>query len=250
MPSIPDTFAATGLHVQAGPTPVTRFQVVGERSSGTNYVKRLLGRNTGLKPTEALGWKHGGPQALAIPADLLVVICVRHAGDWARSMHAKPWHAAPALQAMDFPAFLRAPWDSVIDRPRYFDVPGVQDMVGLPLQADRDPATGLPYPDLPALRQGKLVQHLGYLGRHDTVALIRMEEATQAPDRILDTLLAALSLPARTGALRPVVKRLGSKFKPALADRPATPACVGPADMEYLRSRIDVPTETALGYRY
>ena len=90
MPAIPDTFAATGLHVQSGPTPVTRFQVVGERSSGTNYVKRLLGRNTGLKPTEALGWKHGGPQALAIPADLLVVICVRHAGDWARSMHRGP----------------------------------------------------------------------------------------------------------------------------------------------------------------
>lgn len=250
MHRIPDTFAKTGLHVQAGPTPVTRFQVVGERSSGTNYVKRLLGRNTALKPTEALGWKHGGPQALAIPSDLLVVICVRHAGDWTRSMHAKPWHATPALQALDFPAFLRAPWDSIIDRPRYFDMPDADALVGQPLQPDRDPATGLPFADLPALRQGKLLQHLSYLDRHDTVALIRMEEATKAPEQVLDRLLAALSLPPRSGDLRPVVKRLGSKFKPAVKGRPATPDTLAQSDLDYLTSRLDLPTETALGYRY
>lgn len=246
---IPPDFAATGLHVQSG-APVTRFQVVGERSSGTNFVKRLLGRNTGLHPTEALGWKHGGCTVLAIPADLLVVICVRNAADWARSMHAKPWHATPDLQALPLSDFLRAPWETIIDRPRYFDMENARSLVGQPLMADRNPLTGRPYPDLFALRQSKLAQHLSYLARHPNVALVRMEDATAAPEPFLDTLLSALALPPRSGDLRPVVKRLGSKFKGAAVARPDTPATLSPDDLAYLNSRVDAETEAALGYSY
>ena len=70
---IPDVFAATGLHFGAKTEELKRFQVIGERSSGTNFIKRMLGRNTPLKATEDLGWKHGYPHMLAIPEDLLVV---------------------------------------------------------------------------------------------------------------------------------------------------------------------------------
>ena len=247
-PWVPESFTGSGLHVQAGPVPATRFQVMGERSSGTNFVKRLLGRNTGLTPVESLGWKHGGPQVLAIPADLLVVICVRRAEDWALSMHAKPWHAVPALQKLEFSEFIRAPWESVIDRPRYFDVDGVRGLVGQPLQADRDPVTGAVYADLPALRQGKLVQHLSLLRRHGNVALVRMEAAVGEPEAFVDGLLGGLGLPGREGLLRPVVKRLGSKFKGASVERPATPARFGPEDQAWLRQRLDAETEAALGY--
>ncbi|MEM8730895.1 MAG: hypothetical protein AAGF79_13350 [Pseudomonadota bacterium] len=248
-PWVPESFASTGLYVQRGSTPVARFQVVGERSSGTNFVKRLMGRNTGLTPTEVLGWKHGPSQVLAIPRDLLIVISVRHAGDWARSMHAKPWHASPELQALTCSDFLRAPWTSVIDRPRYFDIDGVRELVGQPLQADIDPTTGASFSDLFALRQGKLLQHLSYLRRHSNVVLLRMERAIDAPEETLDALLSGLDLPQRIGPLRPVVKRLGSKFKGAV-ERPDTPDDLSSDDLAYLRSRVDQETEIALGYSY
>ncbi|WP_428925874.1 hypothetical protein [Marinibacterium sp. SX1] len=247
-PWVPESFAAQGLHVQCAEQPPQRFQVVGERSSGTNFVKRLLGRNTGLTPCEALGWKHGGPQVLAVPRDLLVVICVRGAADWALSMHRKPWHAVPALQALTFGEFLRAPWQSVIDRPRYFDMDNARALVGQPLMADRDPATGLPYANLAALRRGKLARHLAYLSMHDNVMLVRMEEATRAPDVFLDRARAGLGLPARVGDVKPVVKRLGSKFKPAGVERPETPDDMAPQDRAWLADHLDGDLEAALGY--
>ena len=178
---IPDDFAATGLHVAGNGTRPTRFQVLGERSSGTNYVKRLLGRNTQLTPTEALGWKHGHPHATAIPADLAVICVTRHAVPWALSMHAKPWHCPPAMQALAFSDFIRAPWETVVDRAKYFD--GAADLLGQPLQLDRDPVTGLAYPDLAALRGAKLRGLISYANRGCTFVLLRMEEATARPDR-------------------------------------------------------------------
>ncbi|MGV6847468.1 MAG: hypothetical protein ACWA5A_03705 [Marinibacterium sp.] len=256
MTDLPAAFAASGIHVRAGAVPPTRFQVLGERSSGTNYVKRLLGRNSPLTPTEALGWKHGPLQTLAIPADLLVIVVVRNAADWARSMHAKPWHATPALQALEMGDFLRAPWDSVIDRPRYFenvtgDIPGgAKGLVGQPLQADRDPVSGRRFANLIALRRGKLTQHLSLLGRDCACALVRLEAAQEDPAALVDQILAGLDLPARDAPLKPVVKRLGSRFKPAIEARPDTPPALDADDLAFLRAEVDAQQEAALGYTY
>jgi hypothetical protein len=245
---IPQDFAATGLHIAPNGTQPSRFQVLGERSSGTNYVKRLLGRNTSLTPTEALGWKHAHPHATAIPADLVVICVVRHAVPWALSMHAKPWHCTSELQALDFSEFIRSPWETVIDRAKYFD--GNAAVLGQALQHDRDPLTGLPYRDLPALRQGKLRGLLSYGARGCSFVLLRLEEAVATPEKVLDSLRHGLNLPDATGPLRPVVKRLGAKFVPSIPDRPATPHAICPADLAWLRTRLDHSLETALGYDY
>ena len=245
---IPPEFAATGLHIAPNGTPPTRFQVLGERSSGTNYVKRLLGRNTPLTPTEALGWKHAHPHALAIPADLVVICVMRHAVPWALAMYAKPWHCPPAMQALEFSDFIRAPWDTVVDRAKYFDMR--RGLLGQALQHDRDPATGRPYADLCALRQGKLRGLLSYGARGCSFVLLRMEEAVERPEDVLNRLREGLSLPPATGPLRPVFKRLGSRFKPAIPDRPMPPAGIGASDLEWMRSRMNMEQESALGYDY
>ncbi|MCA0920977.1 hypothetical protein [Pseudooceanicola nanhaiensis] len=245
-PRLPDGFADSGLFLRAGPVPPTRVQVMGERSSGTNFLKRLIGRNTPLTPTEELGWKHGAPAIIAIPADLLVVVAVRNAADWARSMHAKPWHASPALQALDFPAFLRAEWDTIADRPRYFE--GLPDSaIGQPLQPDRDPLTGARHADLFALRRAKLTAHLSLLNRDCALAVVRMETATAAPEALLAQLRATYAWP--DAPYRPVHKRLGAKFKPAIPDRPATPEW-SEDDLAHLRARVDMAQEAMLGYSY
>lgn len=224
--------------------------MLGERSSGTNYVKRLMGRNSALAPTEALGWKHGHPQAIAIPPDLAVICVVRNAADWALSMHAKPWHATAELQALGFSEFIRAPWDTVIDRARYFDGAEAAGVLGQPLQADRDPVTGRPAANLFALRRAKLTGLLSYLGRGCTCAVLRMEPLQQEPEPGLDALLAALGAAPRTDAFRPVTKRLGSRFKPAIASRPARPDTLSDADRAFLMEQVDSAQEAALGYRY
>lgn len=247
---IAEDFPKTGWQFTPGPMPPRRFQVFGERSSGTNFVKRLIGRNTALQPIEALGWKHGFSQMTAIPADTAIVACVRDARPWSLSMHAKPWHTPPAMQTLTYSDFIRAEWATIADRKRYF--PQVQDHggEGRPLQHDRHPITGLPFPNLFALRRTKLASLLSYVHRDCTLILCRMEAVQQAPESFLAALNAAFSLPTPETAYRPVVKRLGSKFLPSVDTRPETPNTVLENDLTFLRSQLDLPLESRLGYNY
>lgn len=247
---IAQEFKAKGWRIAARGTPVQRYQVFGERSSGTNFVKRLIGRNTGLQPTEDLGWKHGFAQMAAVPEDLAVICVVRDARAWALSMHAKPWHCPPKMQAMDFAAFIRVPWETIADRARYFPQVAALGGLGQPLQYDRHPLTGRAFDNLFALRRAKLEALLSFQERRVTLVLARLEAVQAAPEAFLAELTQGLCLPAPAAPLRPVVKRLGSKFKPAVAARPATPEAMSGADLDWLRAQTDAGVEAALGYRY
>lgn len=245
---LPLSFAQTGLYAVTTGEKITRYQVLGERSSGTNFVKRLLGRNTDLAPTEALGWKHGFAQMRAIPADLAVICVVRRADTWAQSMHAKPWHTTPALQSLHFSQFIRAEWDTIVDRPRYFD--GETETLGQPLQHDRDPVTGARFENLFALRTAKLRGLTGFLNRDCTCIVLRMEDAVADPQVTLSTLATTLNCARPDNEFRPVVKRLGSKFKPSVKVRPQTPEALSSDDLAYLKTATDQDLEQALGYSY
>jgi hypothetical protein len=244
-------FDSTGFldHVHPG-ARITRFQVLGERCSGTNFVTRLLGRNSDLRASRLLGWKHGFPSVTAIPPDLAVIGLVRRADDWTLSMHAKPWHCSADMQRLSFADFIRAEWDTCVDRPRYFEGAREDGLIGQPLQQDRHPLTGQRFANIFALRQAKLEGLLSYRNRACSFVLLRMEAVVAGPDSMLDRLLAALGQPDRPGALRPVVKRLGSRFKPALPDRPETPERLSDADLEFLRQNVDRTQERSLGYAY
>ncbi len=248
---IPDDFPETGFYAARQPAQqITRFQVVGERSSGTNFVSRLLGRNSGLRGSGVLGWKHGFPRPKPIPADLAVICTVRRADKWALSMHAKPWHTVPALQSLEFGDFIRAPWETVFEHGKYFPGAKKAGIIGQPLTFDRHPDTGAAYDNLFALRRAKLAAMLGYLDRDCMCVLICMETAQLAPEATLDALYAVLGLPPRSAAYKPVKKRLGSKFTPAIADRPDTPKRMGSKGMTFMRGQIDTELEARLGYVY
>lgn len=243
-------FRETGWQITRLHAPPRRFQVFGERSSGTNFIKRLIGRNSPLQPVEDLGWKHGFPAMTAIPADLAVICSVRDARRWALSMHAKPWHCPPQMQALPFDAFLRAPWQTVADHKRYFPQVAAFGGAGQQLQHDRHPITGAVFGSLFALRKAKLQALLSYHHRGCTVVLCRMEAVQAAPDAFLEALHHGLGLPTPTQALRPVHKRLGSKFNASVEARPATPDALSPQDLDFMRAALDLPTEAALGYDY
>lgn len=232
-----------------GPAP-KRFQVMGERSSGTNFLKRLIDGNSWLGNSEVLGWKHGVPMMLAIPADFTVVCSIRAADAWALSMHAKPWHARPRLQTLGFSDFIRAPWDSRIDRPRYFPWADSPEYRGQPLQADRHPVTGAMFRDLFELRAIKMAGLLSFAIRHSSCVFVRMEAVQAAPEAFLGELGTALGLPASEAPYKPVTKRLGAKFKPAVMTRPEAPAEMPETDRAWMRTRLDLGIEEAMGYTY
>jgi hypothetical protein len=213
-------------------------------------VSRLLGRNSDLSPIDALGWKHGFPQVMAIPSDLAVICVVRNAESWALSMFSKPWHTSQQMQKMGFSEFIRAPWDTTIDRPRYFEDARQKGIVGQPLQQDRHPLTGEKFTNLFALRQAKLTGLLSYLNRDCTCILVNMEAAQNATEISADRMLSFLDQPARERPFRPVVKRLGAKFKASVKDRPEPPAGLSDEDRAFLIANVDIETETRLGYDY
>jgi hypothetical protein len=247
---IDHSFRETGWHITLRHAPPRRFQVFGERSSGTNFVKRLIGRNTPLSPIEDLGWKHGFPAMTAIPSDVAIVCAVRDARAWALSMHAKPWHCPPSLQALPFSAFLRAQWVTIADRKRYFPQVEAFGGQGQPLQPDRHPITGLPFDNLFAMRQAKMLGLLSFQQRGCTVVLCRMEAVQNDQRGFLSALHKSLGLPSEHSDLRPVHKRLGSKFLASHEPRPATPPSFPTEDLTVLRANLDLGIEAALGYDY
>ncbi|MCT4369055.1 hypothetical protein CLG85_001350 [Yangia mangrovi] len=247
---IAQQFSSTGWQVHRPAPGITRYQVFGERSSGTNFVKRLIGRNTPLEPIEDLGWKHGFPQMTAIPRDTLIVCIIRNAVDWARSMHAKPWHCPPEMQRLPFSDFIRAEWATIADRPRYFPQVAALGGAGEVLQHDRHPLTGTPFPDLFSLRRAKLIGLTSFFNRGSALLLCQLEAVQDRPEVFLTELRARFDLP-RSTPYRPVHKRLGSRFKPSIEEpRPEPPAHLSPEDVDFLRSRLDLGLEAALGYRY
>lgn len=248
---LPDDFASTGLHARRrGDVAPVRFQVLGERCSGTNLVKRLLARNTPMRPTEALGWKHGFVQAVAVPADLAVICVVRNAADWALSVHRRPWHAVPPMQRLGFSEFIRAPWQSHVDRVQYFRNLPEGAVLGQPLQQDRDPLTGEGFACLFDLRRAKLAGLTGFLRRDCTAAILRLEDVQADQAGAIARLAQALDLPPHDAPFRPVTRRLGSTFVPAVNPRPSTPAELCPSDRAWMLSRLDLEQEARLGYSY
>jgi len=87
----PDT--AWAETYRQGDQDITRYQVLGERSSGTNYLDTLLAGNLAIKPRAQFQWKHGYPITHIVPRTQLTIVSFRDPLDWLRSMHKKPWHA-------------------------------------------------------------------------------------------------------------------------------------------------------------
>lgn len=241
--------ARTGLWLSLRDTPVTEFQVLGERASGTNYIRKLIELNCALRRTEGLGWKHGFPHMVGIPAQCLVIGAVRAAEPWALSMHKRPWHAHPDLQAMDFSDFIRAPWRSVVDRVGDFEqiAPDI-DARGQILQLDRHPITGRAFDSLFALRRAKLAALAGLAERGCSVMLVQMETVTRAGESFVEALRLATGAAPRGDSFRTPKRRMGNNFRRRSDAQPATPDAMSDEDRAFMTAALDGALEAAFGY--
>jgi hypothetical protein len=247
-----EDMAYTGCHFhRAHPDPIASFQVLGERGSGTNYVRKVLQRNIKVFRTEALGWKHGFPTMIAIPKDMVVVCAVRNAEDWALSMYKRPWHADPAMQELGFSDFLRAEWRSIVDRTSDFDLihPELQ-ADGMDMQYDRHPVTGKRFENLFALRRAKMDAALGMLNRGCNVTLVKMETVQEAGIEFVGAFRAAYGLDQRWPLVKMPERRMGNNFNPSVKDREDAPKTLSPADRAFMLSQLDLEAEAMLGYSY
>lgn len=251
---LPSDFAETGRHaLRRQDTPPAMFQVIGERGSGTNILRKMIEKNVDLFRTEALGWKHGFPRMLAVPRNLLTIVCIRDGRAWALSMHKRPWHGHPSLQLLEFSDFIRATWRGKVDRIADFETIHPELAAeGEELQFDRHPLTGRPFGNLFALRRAKLEGHLSMLVRGGDVAVIRMESFLADPEGTLDWLCAAYGLTRKHADLKTVKARLGNRFNTSVDGytRPDTPDALSPRDMGFLRAQLDLTLESQLGYTY
>ncbi len=95
--------------------PIRSYQVIGERSSGTNFVSTLIKNNIDIKECSHLGWKHAPPHTQFLARNLLIIVSTRNPYDWVRSMYRKPWHTAAYLRGLEFSEFIRHEWETVTD---------------------------------------------------------------------------------------------------------------------------------------
>lgn len=242
------SLAKDGLLIQRRHKAVPdHVQVFGERSSGTNFVNRLIAKNSTLTPTDQYGWKHGFAQSTGFGKRALIVGVVREPLGWVRSMYSKPWHCPPSMQALDFSSFLRTPWVTIIDRPRYFAQADAWRTAGTPLLQDRHPISGQPFAHIADLRTMKAAFLMGLRNRGCNLVLCRLDAVQTDPEAFIVQVSEAFGLPP-VEEYRPVTKRLGSKFLADVPDRPAPPKEVSPEDRAFLGSALDPRLEAALGF--
>ena len=134
-----------------------RFQVYGQRCSGTNAVIKLLEQNfEELQFTEEYGFKHWlvSPE-ITIPDDVFVIVIARRVDHWLRSLYATPWHVHPDLKAMTFGQFIRAEWRTVWDQD-FWGIDREHPKFGSPILEELCPESGGPFANAIAMRTAKL----------------------------------------------------------------------------------------------
>lgn len=86
--------------------PPVRYQIIGERCSGTNFVSALIDQNFTMRETRGTRWKHGFPNFMVAPQDVVFVVIFREVFGWLASMYGKPWHTVDEIQSLDFSDFI------------------------------------------------------------------------------------------------------------------------------------------------
>lgn len=231
--------------------PFDMFQVLGERGTGTNVVRKSISKSWRIERTEALGWKHGFPTMVAIPTGMIVVIVLRGAEDWVGSLYKRPWHAVTEMQALSFSDFMRAEWQSVVDRTSDFEMIHPElSADNQPLQFDRHPITGLPFRNVFDLRNTRNAAYLGMLNRDCNLVYVQLEAMNADPRAFIDALGAAFDLTGTERGYRPITRNMGGRFRPSVRGRKRPPDIWPESDQAFARAELDLGIEAQFGYVY
>lgn len=221
-----------------------RFQVYGQRCSGTNALIKLLEQNLeGLEFTEDFGFKHWlVPPEVEIPDDVFVIVIARQVDQWLRSLHAKPWHAHPDLKDLEFGEFIRAEWRSVWDED-FWGIDKEHPKFGQPIEEELCPQTGLPFPNAIAMRTAKMRNWINVALRARGHALVSHFELVSRPAELLGRLAKASGAKTR-GEFIPVTTYKGENARYFV---PKEYPPLQPADAAFVGRYLEETRESQFG---
>lgn len=222
---------------------IARFQVYGERCSGTNFLIRLMERNvTSAAFTEAFGFKHWFvPEALALPDDTLGLVIAREPREWLQSLHEKAWHHPPEVAALPFSDYVRREWVCLWDD-HWLGVGPDDPLWMTEMMHERHPGTGARVRDALEMRRLKAESFAALGDRSPAFAALRYEDLKRDPEGFLRA-LGAWGI--ERGPYEAIRTYKGD------GDRPYVPKARPPlseADEAWLRARLDREAEALLGY--
>lgn len=214
-------------------------QLFGERCTGTNYVSKLIVRNTNIVFRPMAGYKHSFPTIDRF--DGLVVIVTRNVYDWVRSLHLNPW-GANQLRGLSLDEFLRAPW--VV----YYDAIATDDpaLIGTELTSERCPDTQEPFTNVMKLRSSKYAHWLRFGARSNGYLIVQQEYAYSHAWQLIDSLNSFTGVEVKD-EFTPV-----TDYKGRATNGPYIPKNYQPLtndQVDWINSQLDGVIEDALGYK-
>ena len=222
---------------------IRRFQVYGERCSGTNFLIKLMERNvTSAAFTEAFGFKHWFvPDDLTLPADTLGLVIAREPHEWLQSLHEKAWHHPPEIAALPFSDYIRHEWVCLWDDP-WLEVGPDDPRWMTEMMHERHPATGERVADALAIRRLKAENFAGLGARSPAWAALRTEDLQRDPRGFLNALGRWGIACGPYDAVTTYKGEGGEAYVPKM--RPPLSA----EDAAWVRDRLDPQAEGLLGY--
>lgn len=196
-----------------------RFQVYGQRCSGTNALIRLIEANFDtLTFTEEFGFKHWlVPETREFADDVFVIVIAREVGQWLRSLHRRPWHAHPELKSLDFADFIRAPWRTQWDTD-FWGIDEAHPKFGMPIAEELCPRTQRPFANPVAMRAAKLRNWRSTSKRAAGHMLLSHSELLTDPEEVVRRVAEATGA-ERRGEFVPVATYKGQGIKTFVFER-------------------------------
>lgn len=247
----PDTGSKLiGYSRSVSPKPIDRFQVFGERRSGTNFVMNVVKKNTGLHFVKVYGWKHGIPYFPVFPACCLFIVVVRDPLDWVQSFYKGPYEGDRSLARLPFSEFIRSEWEGryrPVRSPWHRHGYRLDKSIGRgeALQLDRHPIEGRRFRNIMEMRNIKLAGQLSMLNRGINAVLIRYEDMKQFRREIIQEISGIFDI-ALNPVFDPVEQTVGPKsFN---AEQAEGSDGLSPADREFIIGELDPMLEARCGY--
>lgn len=129
---------------------ITEYCILGERCTGTNYLKKLMDTNFNLKETNNYGWKHFfGFSDYKNSDNVLFIGIVRDPFQWLGSLNKKKHHFPPHLKK-NMRSLLVKPFFSIYDSKEQYS-----DKYGREIMEDRNIYTKKRYNNIIDLRNTK-----------------------------------------------------------------------------------------------
>ncbi len=215
--------------------PITGFQVLGERSSGTNFVTQLLLRNLdGVARTPVYGWKHGFIDRRVAQTDgLLTVLVYRHPLRWLQSLHARPLDLSQAMRGLGFSDFIRHEWQGAFKK----------DWGEEPSTADMEPKTKVNFGNPLKLRSAKVAYFEEMAEMPARMVWLRYEDVNRDPKATLEALAAGFGI--RLKPYTPVETFKGITTSPYI---PKQLPPISAPDLAFIAEQLDTAQEARIGY--